>query len=135
VATAIQTFGPDLVLFPMGAGGHVDHLALHAVAVAAADEGAAGRWFGFEDIPYAQFPWFAGWDAALGEAWSSTDHTVGEDAWSRKLEAIACYPSQLKAMFGEPAAWEELLATYARTLTDTGAPTERLWYRSSGSSA
>ncbi|HEV7760041.1 MAG TPA: PIG-L family deacetylase [Acidimicrobiales bacterium] len=125
VAAAVATHRPDLVLHPLAVGGHVDHLAVRAAARAVAAAGV--RWLAYEDVPYATFPWFAGWQEAVAAEWQPTDHEVGERLWTRKLDAVECYPSQLVAMFGKPSAWREYLTAYARGLTDSGQPVERFW--------
>lgn len=131
VADALASYQPDVVLHPLAVGGHVDHQAVRTGALRL-QEGAPGpAWFGYEDVPYVMFPWHAGWEATLAGGWQPTTHAVDEPQWARKLDAVACYPSQVTAMFGQPSDWRTYLTTYARGLSPEGGdtPAERFWRR------
>lgn len=94
LATAVSRSRPDLVLFPAGVGGHVDHqLLAHLGAESAADGVPVGF---YEDRPYAA------WDGPdrvrdrLTAAGLSDPHDVSApvgEALHRRLRR--CYPSQL----------------------------------------
>lgn len=129
IADALASYQPDVVLHPLAVGGHVDHLAVRAGALRV-QAGAPGvSWFGYEDVPYVMFPWHAGWEATVAAGWHPTAHAVDEQQWARKLDAVACYPSQVTAMFGQPSDWRTYLTSYARGLSPgaSGTPAERLW--------
>jgi LmbE family N-acetylglucosaminyl deacetylase len=129
MADAMRSHRPSLVLYPLAVGGHVDHLAVHVAALAVQDRDAGVPWFAYGDVPYVQYPWFAGWEDALGDGWRPITHDVADRHWSRKLDAIGCYPSQLRPMFGEPSDWRGYLTAYAQGLTPGDTTTERFWHR------
>jgi LmbE family N-acetylglucosaminyl deacetylase len=131
LADALASYRPDVVLHPLAVGGHVDHLAVRAGALRLQAAAAGPAWFGYEDVPYVMFPWHAGWETTVAEGLHPTAHGVDEQQWARKLDAIACYPSQITAMFGQPSDWRTYLTTYARGLSPDGrdTPTERFWRR------
>jgi LmbE family N-acetylglucosaminyl deacetylase len=127
---AIRSYDPNLILYPLAVGGHVDHLAVHAGALAAQERAAHIPWFAYEDVPYVMYPWYAGWDTALAEGWHPAEHDLGEHHWSRKLAAIECYGSQIAAIFGKPSNWGDSLTTYARGVSSGEGLVERFWRRS-----
>jgi LmbE family N-acetylglucosaminyl deacetylase len=127
IASALRSFRPNLVLLPLGVGGHVDHSAVHAAALRAKERAASILWMAYEDVPYAMASWCTGWDAALTGRWEPVEHDVDDGEWSRKLEAIACHGSQIRAVFGATGSWRELLTTYARGIATGGGLAERFW--------
>ncbi|MFN4294766.1 MAG: PIG-L deacetylase family protein [Thermoflexales bacterium] len=110
VQAATQVYGP------LAIGGHVDH-----VVVRRAVESLAGRsaMRYYEDFPYADK--FAQFDPPRGCAFERIALTAREvDA---RIRAIACYASQLSAVFGSAAAMPERVRGYV-----SRAGGERYWF-------
>jgi LmbE family N-acetylglucosaminyl deacetylase len=122
--TALARIEPDLVLAPLGVGGHVDHVAVDRALDALELHGRL-RWV---DLPYAiRDPGAA--DAALDAAGAPPVLVPIGDALARKLDACAAYGSQLGFQFGDEAAMREALEDFAircATLADATEPVELL---------
>ncbi|MFZ4518562.1 MAG: PIG-L deacetylase family protein [Microthrixaceae bacterium] len=116
LAAAVSRARPDLVLFPAGVGGHVDHQLL---AYLGAETAADGVPVGFyEDRPYAAWDGADGVRAQLTAAGLSDPHDVSApvgEALHRRLRR--CYPSQLD---------DDFLA--AMTADRDGRSRERVWW-------
>jgi LmbE family N-acetylglucosaminyl deacetylase len=125
----LSKLAPDTVLTPLGAGGHVDHLAVaDSILGLFADEavqGGAPRVLFFEDLPYvAKEP--AALEERLGslrrDGWTLHPHVVDvSKVFERKMEDIAIYRTQ------RPARWEEAIRAYASSIHGAGGAAERLW--------
>jgi len=109
------------VLAPLGVGGHVDHLLV---------EHAAAEVFGedlhfYEEYPYAQWKRLAVWRATRPRPawWKELVRLAPEDVAAR-CAAIACYRSQLEAMFKGERRMERLVRRYVRRVGG-----ERFWRR------
>ncbi|MFN8482609.1 MAG: PIG-L family deacetylase [Anaerolineae bacterium] len=108
---------------PLGVGGHVDHRLARDAALALARQGAAVLFY--EDFPYVAR--WGGLEEALAEVpvrWRPVWERIDVDA---KIAAIARYPSQLSAIFGDddPPA---VVRGYAESIAPDGQDTwERLW--------
>lgn len=98
LTSAYRTILPELVLGPVGIGGHIDHrlTALACDALEDCTQQTVYRWF---DQPYS-------WHASYG---SKSEQTfLDEVLIDRKLDSIACYPSQLSIVFDrEDDSWRD----------------------------
>jgi LmbE family N-acetylglucosaminyl deacetylase len=106
------------LLVPLGIGSHVDHQLVRMAAEAACGDGLLY----YEDYPYVQRDPSAIRELLQPrEQWRSTTVRLSQEALQAKIEAIACYRSQLGVLFGG----EEEMAEQVRK-----QGSERLWYRS-----
>lgn len=108
---------PALVLAPQGCGRHVDHARLiDAVLDRSVQDGMASAFLGFyRDTPYVIRDARAAPDPRV-DTLAPHDIVVPIDdqALSRKLDAVACYGSQLGFQFGGEAAARDALAALAK---------------------
>lgn len=94
----------DCVVSPLGIGHHVDH-----VIVRKAAETAASTLHYMADFPYVvQYPGTV--QSAVGGL-QSTLHPVSEPGLAAWIDAVAAYPSQTRAVFGD-AVPESLIRAY-----------------------
>jgi len=113
VAEEVASLAPHGVVHaPLGLGGHVDH---RIVRDAALDLDADVEW-------YEEFPYEGEAPAGIEPAW----HEVDLEAW---VAAGLCYRSQVRALLGDPAAFE---AALTRRAAERGAEAgvafaERAW--------
>ncbi len=121
IGDAIATIRPDVVLAPLGVGGHIDHL-----LVSTAARRLPCAVLNYEDVPYVLSRHRQVGAAEPGLHWC-TPH-----GWSAKISAIECYASQLPVLWPEPRSWQDELMAYARFVGD-GQPAERLWIPSTRS--
>jgi LmbE family N-acetylglucosaminyl deacetylase len=124
LGTALQQLEPDLLLAPLGVGGHVDHVAVDRALDALGAHGRL-RWI---DLPYAlRDPGAA--DAALDGAPGPPVLVPVGEALEAKLDACAAYGSQLGFQFGGEAEMREALTDFAvrcATIVDAVEPVELL---------
>lgn len=115
--------GDDVTLYaPLTIGNHVDHQVAFATALILKAQGWQVQFY--EDYPYA------GTDGAVAAAlaargashWQSTIVPLGKEDLEAKIQAIACYESQIRVLFGNVEAMHEQMRNYA---TQVGG--ERLW--------
>lgn len=111
---------PDLVLAPLGVGGHVDHV-LTARAASRLDD----RVLHYEDVPYVLYDRCAGWQERYGGC-DRMAHRCSAGGWAAKLQGITLYASQSQVLWYSPDTWREDLTSYAATI-GPGTPAERLW--------
>lgn len=115
LAALVAAERPEVVLGPQGLGGHVDHgVVLDALA------GLGAPVVRYRDTPYA----LRGGAPAVGEGVPLDAVALG-----RKLDACACYASQLGFQFGGEVPMRAALARFAAAegaATGLGAPAERL---------
>lgn len=116
---------------PLGAGNHVDH---QVIGAAAADSPVAELWW-YEDLPYAAKQPRAVEErlAMMGAALEPRLVDVSS-TFRRKLEAVACYASQQRELFGD-ADPERMLSDYAASVAEHIAYAERYWTSSEVRSA
>jgi LmbE family N-acetylglucosaminyl deacetylase len=120
VRDCVEDEDPDLVLAPLGVGGHIDHL-----LVAAAARQLDRRVLHYEDVPYVLYDRCAGWaDTIVGRA--AYLHPCSPRAWSAKTTGIEQYESQRQLLWHQPATWRDDLGAYARTVGG-GRHAERFW--------
>jgi LmbE family N-acetylglucosaminyl deacetylase len=125
----LDDLAPQLVCAPLGAGGHVDHLAVRLAAERACEQAGAGLVL-YEDLPYAL-------DAtALLKARRLSEPAVelslvvpfGETELHAKEQAIRFYRSQSAEVAGQLALPVDDVSAYACWMApETGAFGERYW--------
>ncbi|MCS6774759.1 MAG: PIG-L family deacetylase [Anaerolineae bacterium] len=107
------------VYCPLAIGGHVDHILTRAAVESALPQEA--RLIYYEDFPYVvHLPALD--ESTLVEGLLPFTVWLDERATQARLEAIACYSSQLAAVFGDPSSAE---AQVRRYLSQIGG--ERYW--------
>ena len=107
---------PALILAPRGIGNHVDHL--QVVRAVLDRPGLLSRTAWFRDLPYAaRFP-AAGPAPGLPEAMAEALSDLDPGDLRRKLDASACYASQVGFQFGGVGPMEALLSGFARAEGD-----------------
>ncbi|MDG4793683.1 PIG-L family deacetylase [Micromonospora sp. WMMD1082] len=120
VHKCVEAADPDLVLAPLGIGGHVDHL-LVSMAARRLDR----RVLYYEDVPYVLYDRCKGWEDDF-QGQHAYLYPSTSDSWSAKTRAIEEYASQQQVLWYEPDAWREQLGAYARSI-GCGHYAERLW--------
>jgi hypothetical protein len=121
----------DIVLGPLGVGGHVDHVAVASALGLLAHRNVLrpnALLLAYEDIPYVMYDRCRGWQRETS-AEPFADVCATQASWAAKLDAIAQYRSQERILWIDPAPWREQLLRYAAALTPP-QPAERLWRRS-----
>jgi LmbE family N-acetylglucosaminyl deacetylase len=108
------------VYAPLGVGGHVDHQLVRRAAEAWLDS----RLVYYEDYPYAEKADPAA-DPAEIAPWVVP---LDEDDLSARIEAAACYRSQIGVLFGSREEMASRIRTYASRMAPPGFPGgERFW--------
>jgi LmbE family N-acetylglucosaminyl deacetylase len=126
LATVLREFippGKNVTLYaPLTVGNHVDHQLTFAAAVIMRSQDWSLRFY--EDYPYVEtVGTLAAALAARGAGhWRPLVMPLEEDNLAAKVEAIACYESQLGVLFGSTEAMQNRVKSY---VTDVGG--ERLW--------
>ncbi|HSM52028.1 MAG TPA: PIG-L family deacetylase [Thermoanaerobaculia bacterium] len=114
----------EAVWAPLGVGGHVDHRRVRA----AAETAYGPRLAYYEEYPYAARRWGAVWRVTRPRrAWRSETVPLAESDVAARWRAIACFRSQLAALFGGADRGERALR---RRIARQGG--ERLWRRRQG---
>jgi LmbE family N-acetylglucosaminyl deacetylase len=115
--------GDGVTLYaPLTVGNHVDHQLAFAAALFLKAQGWQIRLY--EDYPYAET------EGAVSEAlaaqgvghWQMMTVPLADDDLTAKVEAIACYASQLDTLFDSPEAMPGRVRSYAARIGG-----ERLW--------
>ena len=127
--------GPTILYAPLAVGQHVDHQLVSQVALRllSPPETAPDLWY-YEDFPYAAglVPHHApdSVEAALNRhnngGWQSDDVAID---LAPKVEAIACYSSQMQTLFGDEPTMIRAVRDYAASLSTSQPYTERFWQR------
>lgn len=117
---AVEAIGPDLVLAPLGIGGHIDHLLAREAARA-----LQYPTMHYEDVPYLLYDRCRSWRETLPLRDARVHHAT-KAGWSAKLDAIGCYASQREVLWHSPSTWREDLTDYAAKI-GTGRAAERYW--------
>ncbi len=115
---------PAVVYSLLTAGHHVDHQLLQWAA-----RRLEGEWTlrHYEDYPYVEdAECLRAALAAAGGGWQAALEPLSEEDLAARLDAVACYRSQLGVLFGGEEAMRARLAAYARSLAP-GGPAERYW--------
>ncbi|MGD8804451.1 MAG: PIG-L family deacetylase [Chloroflexota bacterium] len=122
--TLADTLGrlPDSnrVLAPLTVGGHIDHQLTRL---------AAEIWLGdnltyYEEYPYALSPQAMPAEIVLEGRWRASTVPISDEALAARIEAIACYKSQLSTFFHDH---EALIRSVSGYVHQVGG--ERLWHR------
>jgi LmbE family N-acetylglucosaminyl deacetylase len=126
---------PTTLYAPLAVGQHLDHQLVSQVAscLLSPPEAAPGLWY-YEDFPYATglFPHYApdSVEAALDRhstgGWQSNDVAID---LAPKVEAIACYHSQVLALFGDEPSMIRAVRDYTASLSTSQPYSERFWQR------
>jgi LmbE family N-acetylglucosaminyl deacetylase len=108
---------------PLGVGSHVDHLITFAAARAAAGPNLAF----YEDVHYVLQP--GRLEDRLAQIELLAPRVIAiDEALPRKIEAIACYPSQIGELFGGAEAMAHAITTFAATRRPAeGMYGEQVW--------
>ena len=138
---------PQQVYFPLGIGGHVDHVLCRDVALALLGEprgwvmptpDLAGLLSFYEDFPYAWWDDFHG-QADLPPAMAGLPPGTAlearyadiSDVLERKAAGVAVYGSQVPRLFGDEQRMFDDIAGYARRVAFSGGvgtgSAERYW--------
>ncbi len=138
---------PQQVYFPLGIGGHVDHVLCRDVAMALIADGRgwvmpgpamADRLSFYEDFPYAWWNDFAGHadlpvsTEALGDARAlQARYADISEFVDRKVAGIRVYASQVEQLFHDEQGLLDDVAGYARRIAVSGGlatgAAERYW--------
>ncbi len=115
---------PATIYSLLTAGHHVDHQLLQWASRRLAARGWDLCYY--EDYPYAEEPErLQAALAATGDAWQAQLEPMTEEALQAKIEAIACYASQMSSLF-EDGAMPRRVRAYAQGLLPGGLA-ERFW--------
>lgn len=124
---------PVMLCFPLSVGGHVDHrLTFQASRVLAGRRLPHVRLCYYEDFPYAAglAPKHAPESvlAALRrlgcQGWASTVLPVDP---APRIDASACYLTQIPGLFGDRTALAQAVTAYASSVSETHPYAERFW--------
>lgn len=136
VVAALQAEGFEAddtrVYAPLASGFHVDHQLAFEAAVLL-DAAGWEVWF-YEDLPYSLLPGrVEDRVARAGTPLQVAGAVDVTDVWTKKIDAIMAYPSQLKVIFeayvGAGSSREEIdavMSAYSREVGD-GRNAERFW--------
>jgi LmbE family N-acetylglucosaminyl deacetylase len=120
IAELVETAHPDLLVAPVGIGGHVDHL-----VVAAAARRSERPVLHYEDVPYALYDHCRDWRRSAAVR-ADFLHYCSDETWSAKKSAIECYRSQLHILWYSPGTWKDDMDEYAAAVGG-GRLAERFW--------
>ena len=109
---------------PLAVGRHVDH---RIVRTAAEESGVSLTYY--EDFPYAEDAESVT-TAMEDDAWRAETVPLSEAALEAKIEAIACYRTQMSTFWESPGEMAESVRAYVERL-GAGSPAERYWSVSS----
>lgn len=123
---------------PLGIGDHVDHhLCRRAAERLAADRSPGLTLRYYEDYPYAG-------DAAAraralaagpaGGAWRAVELAIGDADLAAKLDAVACFGSQISSFWTDEGAMRRAITAFGRAPSGDGWR-ERFWEVAEGASA
>jgi LmbE family N-acetylglucosaminyl deacetylase len=120
IAQRVDAADPDLVLAPLGIGGHVDHL-----LVSAAAQRLNRDVLHYEDVPYLLQDHCE--DGRIGlRVGAAHKYRCTAHGWLAKISGIECYTSQRDVLWHSPDTWRDDLDSYARTI-GAGERAERFW--------
>ncbi len=126
IGPIVDELDPTLIVTCAAVGEHPDHEAARDAALfVARDKNIPIRLW--EDLPYATFGSDVG-ELPAGLRLGAPDvEAVGPEAWTRKLEAVKCYPSQLLVLHGPDKDLFAVLTDHAREISPHGGHGERTW--------
>lgn len=119
--TLAQLPEADSIIAPLTAGHHVDH---QLVRLAAEIWLGSGRLAYYEEYPYAQSPQALPVEVTQEGRWRSSIIALSSEALAARIEAIACYRSQLSTFFRDH---DDLTRQVTEYVLEIGG--ERLWRR------
>jgi LmbE family N-acetylglucosaminyl deacetylase len=115
------------VFVPLAIGSHVDHQLVYEAGRCLAGQGV--EVFAYEDLPYGIHS-----PGAAADRIAATRRHVGPlvevpiaDTEETKLDAVACYGSQLPVLFRFTGDWRQAMREHARRGSPGGAAVERVW--------
>lgn len=115
------------VVVPLGVGGHLDHLLVHAAIRALAADRPMWRVWYYEDFPYAlDIPALKERVQALGAAFRPATVDIA-DTLDARVRLSAVYTSQVRAIFGTPDQLRSAISGYAGRVGTPRHPRERVW--------
>jgi len=124
---AVQQRAPLAAFYaPLGVGHHVDHQLCCSAGDRLVQNGANVRFY--EDFPYVLQP--GALEARLRELGSNMEPQIVEMSQflPHKVEAAACYKSQVPSLFGDVRRMEEAFATYHHSIRPVATiQIERSW--------
>jgi LmbE family N-acetylglucosaminyl deacetylase len=113
---AVLAVAPSAIFVPFGLG-NPDHDCTHDAAMLVRDRflerGDEASWFCYEDMGYKHIPGLLAWRVARlfrGGVWPTPAAVPVDPRRERKDAALACYPSQLRALEAEWAIRGKLAA-------------------------
>jgi LmbE family N-acetylglucosaminyl deacetylase len=113
----------QLIVAPLGLGGHVDHQIVHRAALQLWEMGYSVAFF--EDYPYAER---LGGSAALSsEGWHVESLALDPEDVAAKVAALYYYRTQLRVLFGRLEDMPSRVWAYASTRTQEVPLAERIW--------
>jgi len=122
-----EASGPTCLYVPLGLGNHVDHQVVRAAAEHRVDEGLASAVY-YEEMPYAARSEQPPEDVEVTQMLRPRLEPLSEAAVQAKLEAIACYSSQLNILFGGLEQMRMTITAFGQRYAANGAAAgERYW--------
>ncbi|MBN1319109.1 MAG: hypothetical protein JXA42_26735, partial [Anaerolineales bacterium] len=118
--SGLERLAPDLTVYaPLGIGNHVDHQLVRQ---------AVERWRGDDVIYYEDFPYV---DSSQ-ELFSPSDCTPQKVSLNHsdiraRVEAIACYRSQIDTLFDDREKMESTVRRYTQWIAGEEGWAERFW--------
>jgi len=118
---------PTPLYVPLALGNHVDHQIVRAAAERLAGHGLASLVY-YEEMPYAARSEQSSEHLEVTEALRPCLASLSEEAVQAKLEAIACYGSQLDILFGGLEQMRITMTAFGQRYAANGAvAAERYW--------
>lgn len=114
----------DLVLAPLGIGGHIDHRIAAAALKRLGREPETVLWY--EDVPYVLYPFWIRGSVRRDTRSGPRVCRFRPAQWQAKLQAIDCYASQRSILWWNTTGLAKRLTSRAKLL-GWGAPAERYW--------
>ena len=116
-----------LVFVPLGAGNHVDHQLVFEAGRRLASQGV--KVYAYEDCPYAIHTpgGVSARLATLGDAVGEPVTVPIGPMLERRLEAIACYRTQVPVIFRFTSDFRKAIGDFARAIGGGHGPAERFW--------
>ncbi len=117
---------------PLGAGGHVDHRWVRDVVLRWRQSQPGVAVFFYEEYPYSadSVAVLDAARAAIGQPLAPVVYAVDDTALLAKIDAIACYVSQISTFWENTAAMARAVRAYAAQIgqaTEYGRYAERFW--------
>lgn len=115
------------IVAPLGVGGHLDHLLVHAAIRALAAQRPGWTVWYYEDFPYTlDVPALKRRVRTLGSTYRPATVDI-VDTLDARVRLSACYTSQVRAIFGTSDRLRSLISEYAGRVGTPARPRERVW--------